>query len=159
MPLSLKNINNFTQLKKMDQSMWRSRVISRTKNTSHSLGAPAQYAECSGHFQSRILYIIIRKDKTLVCAFEDNFKQNGVNFYRSSASEHGQNITNITMIFKNQLCRFIDMYIEKIFWPTAPCRGCPEKEIWVIVGSCSVRFLNPLCLNPFTVCCIKLSSY
>ena len=38
---------------------------------------------------SRILDIIIRKDKTLVCTFEDNFKQNGVNFYRPSASEHG----------------------------------------------------------------------
>ena len=32
--------------------------------------------------------------------------------------------------FKNQLCRFIDMYIRKIFWLTAPCQGCPEKEIW-----------------------------
>ena len=29
--------------------------------------------------ESRILDIIIGKDKTLVCAFEDNFKQNGVN--------------------------------------------------------------------------------
>ena len=72
--------------------------------------------------------IIIRKDKTLVCAFEDNFKQNGVKFYRPSASEHGQNITNITMIRK-QLCDFIDMYIGKIVWPTAPCQGYPEKEI------------------------------
>ena len=31
------------------------------------------------------------------------------------------------------------MYIGKIFWPTAPCRGCPEKEIrgqgWVVFGS------------------------
>ena len=40
----------------------------------------------------------IRKDKTLICAFEDSFKQNGVNFYRSSMSEHGQNITKLTMI-------------------------------------------------------------
>ena len=52
---------------------------------------------------SRILDIIIRKDKTLFCAFEDNFKQNGVNSGQllpavASASEHGHNITNITMI-------------------------------------------------------------
>ena len=48
----MKNINNFTQWKKMDQSMWRSRARPRTKSTSRSLGAVlAQYAECSGHFQ------------------------------------------------------------------------------------------------------------
>ena len=52
MPLNIKNINNFTQWKKMDQSMWRSRARWRTKSTSRSLGAVlAQYAECSGHFQ------------------------------------------------------------------------------------------------------------
>ena len=54
-----------------------------------------------GFIQARILDIIIRwdyTDKTLVCAFEDNFKQNGVNFYRPSKSKYGQNITNITMI-------------------------------------------------------------
>ena len=40
----MKNINNFTQWKKMDQSMWRSRARSRTKSTSRSLGAVlAQY--------------------------------------------------------------------------------------------------------------------
>ena len=49
----------------------------------------------------------------------------GVNIYRPSASEHGQNITNITMIKKKkkkkqqqqqqqQLCRFIDMYIGNV---------------------------------------------
>ena len=31
------------------------------------------------------------------------------------------------------------MYIGKIFRPTAPCRGCPEKEIggqgWVLFSS------------------------
>ena len=37
--LNMKNINNFTQWKKMDQSMWRSRAWSRTKSTSRSLGA------------------------------------------------------------------------------------------------------------------------
>ena len=39
-------------MKKMDQSMWRSRAQSRTKSTLRNLGAVlAQYAECSGHFQ------------------------------------------------------------------------------------------------------------
>ena len=48
----MKNINNFTQWKKMDQPMWRLLARSRTKSTSRSLGAVlAQYAECSGHFQ------------------------------------------------------------------------------------------------------------
>ena len=52
MPLNKKNINKFYPVKKMDQSMWRSRARSRTKSTSRSLGAVlAQYAECSGHFQ------------------------------------------------------------------------------------------------------------
>ena len=31
MPINMQNINNFTQWKKMDQSMWRSRTQSRTK--------------------------------------------------------------------------------------------------------------------------------
>ena len=31
-----KNINKFYPVKKMDQSMWRSRARSRTKSTSHS---------------------------------------------------------------------------------------------------------------------------
>ena len=59
----------------------------------------------------RILDIIIRKDKTLVCAFEDNFKQNGVN--------SGQLLPDVRVPtwpkynkhhhdLKNQLCRFID---------------------------------------------------
>ena len=48
----MRNINNFTQLKRMDHSMWRSLARSRTKSTSRSLGAVlAQYAEYSGHFQ------------------------------------------------------------------------------------------------------------
>ena len=67
------------------------------------------------------------------CACVDNFKQNGV-FWRQHLptvrvwtwpkyNKHHHDL-------KNQLCRFIDIYIVKIFWPTAPCRGCPEKEIW-----------------------------
>ena len=67
------------------------------------------------------------------CACVDNFKQNGV-FWRQHLpavriwtwpkyNKHHHDL-------KNQLYRFIDMYIGKIFWPTAPCRGCPEKEIW-----------------------------
>ena len=61
-------------------------------------GSFSYYYEVYRTVHTTILDIIIRKDKTLVCAFEDNFKQNGVNFYRPYVSEHGQNITNITMI-------------------------------------------------------------
>ena len=97
----------------------------------------------------RILDILILQDKTLFCACVDNFKQNGV-FWRHCAcvdnfKQNGvfwrQHLPAVRVWtwpkynkhhhdLKNQLCRFIDMYIGKIFWPTAPCRGCPEKEIW-----------------------------
>ena len=79
---------------------------------------------------TRILDILILQDKTLFCACVDNLKQNGVFWrqqYRPSASEHGQNITNITMIKKNQLCRFIDM--ENILADGTMSR-MPRKEIW-----------------------------
>ena len=39
MPLNIKNINNFTQWKKVDHSMWGSRALSHTKSTSCSPGA------------------------------------------------------------------------------------------------------------------------
>ena len=39
MPLSIKNINNFTRWKQMNLSIWWSRVLSCTKSTSRSLGA------------------------------------------------------------------------------------------------------------------------
>ena len=98
---------------------------------------------------SRILDILILQDKTLFCACVDNFKQNG-SFWRHCAcadnfKQNGvfwrQHLPVVRLWtwskynkhhhdLKNQLCRFIDMYIGKIFWPTAPCRGCPEKEIW-----------------------------
>ena len=97
----------------------------------------------------RILDILILQDKTLSCACVNNFKQNG-GFWRHCAcadnfKQNGvfwrQHLPIIRVWtwpkynkhhhdLKNQLCRFIDMYIGKIFWPTAPCRGCPEKEIW-----------------------------
>ena len=81
------------------------------------------------HTGSRILDILMLQDKTLFCTFENNKMASfGVDIYPPSASEHGQNIANITMINKKQLCRFIHMYIGKIFWPTAPCRGCPKKR-------------------------------
>ena len=87
-----------------------------------------------------ILDILILQDKTLFCAFEDNFKQNGVNNWRQlllavhvrtwpKYNKHHHDL-------KNQLCRFIDMYIGKIFWPTAPCRGCPAPRS------------TPVALNP-----------
>ena len=86
-----------------------------------------------------------------------------LNFYRPSASEHSQNITNITMIWKTKLCCFIDMYIGKIFWPMAPCQGCPEKEIinklGTRLGCFRVRFLTPFCLNPSTVFWIQMSRH
>ena len=93
----------------------------------------------------RILDILILQDKTLFCACVDIFKENGV-FWRQHLlavrvwtwpkyNKHHHDL-------KNQLCRFIDMYTGKIFWPTAPCRGCPKKEIWGQVRSCSVRFLT-----------------
>ena len=100
----------------------------------------------------------IRKDKTLFCACVDNFKQNGVfwchcacadNFKQNGVfwSQHLPTVRVWTWPkynkhhhdLKNQLYPFVDMYIGKIFWPTAPCRGCPEKEIWrqgyVVFGS------------------------
>ena len=97
----------------------------------------------------RILDILTLQDKTLLCAFVDNFKQNGV-FWRRCAcvdnfKQNGvfwrQHLRTVRVWtwpkynkhhhdLKNHLCRFIDMYIGKIFWPTAPCQGCPEKEIW-----------------------------
>ena len=97
----------------------------------------------------RILDILILQDKTLFCACVDNFKQKG-GFWRHCAcadnfKQNGvflrQHLPVVRVWtwpkynkhhhdLKNQLCRFIDMYIGKIFWPTAPCRGCPEKEIW-----------------------------
>ena len=99
------------------------------------------YIKDSGH--------LILQDKTLFCACVDNFKQNG-GFWRHCAcvdnfKQNGvfwrQHLPVVRVWtwpkynkhhhdLKNQLCRFIDMYIGKIFWPTAPCRGCPEKEIW-----------------------------
>ena len=98
---------------------------------------------------SRILDILILQDKTLFCACVNNFKQNG-GFWRHCAcadnfKQNGvflrQHLPVVRVWtwpkynkhhhdLKKQLCRFIDMYIGKIFWPTAPCRGCPEKEIW-----------------------------
>ena len=98
---------------------------------------------------ARILDILILQDKTLFCACVDNFKEN-VGFWRHCAcadnfKQNGvflrQHLPVVRVWtwpkynkhhhdFKKQLCRFIDMYIGKIFWPTAPCRGCPEKEIW-----------------------------
>ena len=67
-----------------------------------------------------------------------------VNFYQSSASEHGQNNNKHHHNLKYQLCRFIDMYIGKIFWPTAPCQACPLKrdnqQMGDRIGSFSVRF-------------------
>ena len=98
---------------------------------------------------SRILDILILQDKTLFCACVDNFKQNG-GFWRHCAcadnfKQNGvfwrQHLPIVRVWtwpkynkhhhdLKKQLCRYIDMYIGKIFWPTAPCRGCPEKEIW-----------------------------
>ena len=97
----------------------------------------------------RILDILILQDKTLFCSCVDNFKQNG-GFWRHCAcadnfKQNGvfwrQHLPIVRVWtwpkynkhhhdLKNQLCRFIDKYIGKIFWPTAPCRGCPEKEIW-----------------------------
>ena len=60
----------------------------------------------------RILDIIIRKDKTLVCAFEDNFKQNGVNIGQLLPAVGFQTCPKYNKHhhdLKNQLCRFIDM--------------------------------------------------
>ena len=102
-----------------------------------------------GLTEARILDILILQDKTLFCACVDNFKQNG-GFLRHCAcadnfKQNGvfwrQHLPAVRVWtwpkynkhhhdLKKQLCRFIDMYIGKIFWPTAPCRGCPEKEIW-----------------------------
>ena len=120
----------------------------------------------SSHLELRVvprfLDMIIRKDKTLVCTFEDNSKQNGVN--------SGQLLTAIRVRtwpkynkhhhdLKNQLCRLIDMYIRKIFGRRHHVEDAQKKRFGDRVGSCSVRFLTPLCLNPFTVRCIKLSGY
>ena len=98
---------------------------------------------------SRILDILILQDKTLSCACVDNFKQNGGFWCHCACADNlkqngvfwRQHLPIVRVWtwpkynkhhhdWKNQLCRFIDMYIGKIFWPTAPCRGCPEKEIW-----------------------------
>ena len=85
------------------------------------------------------------------------------NFYWPSASEHGQSITNTTMIWKPTM-PLIDMYIRKIFWLTAPSmsrmpRKRDNQQIGDRVGLFSVRFLTPLCLNPSTVCWIQMSHY
>ena len=98
---------------------------------------------------TRILDILILQDKTLSCACVDNFKQNGgfwchcacADNFKQNGGFWRQHLPIVRVWtwpkynkhhhdWKNQLCRFIDMYIGKIFWPTAPCRGCPEKEIW-----------------------------
>ena len=105
--------------------------------------------------EPRVLDIIMRKDKTLVCTFEDNFKQNGIN--------SGQLLPAVCILtwpkynkhhhdLKNQQCCLIDLYIRKIFWPTAPCQGCPEKEIInrLVTGLlCSVRFFVSILLKSF----------
>ena len=92
---------------------------------------------------------LLLQDKTLSCACVDNFKQNGGFWCHCACADNfkqngvfwRQHLLIVRVWtwpkynkhhhdWKNQLCRFIDMYIGKIFWPTAPCRGCPEKEIW-----------------------------
>ena len=121
------------------------------KNNEKKIVTPASsWNRGHEYLKSRILDIIIRKDKTLICAFKDNFKQNGINSGQLKLlvvriltwpkyNKHHHDL-------KNQLCCFIDMYIGKIFWPTAPCQGCPEKErinklgtgqvqSWVVFGS------------------------
>ena len=101
----------------------------------------------------------IRNDKTLFCACVDNFKQNGVFWHHCACvdkfEQNGvfwrQRLPTVCVWtwpkynkhhhdLKKQICRFIDMYTGKIFWPTAPCRGCPEKEIWG-TGLGRVRFV------------------
>ena len=83
------------------------------------------------HYNQGFWTYNIRTDKTLVCACVDNFKQNGIFWHQHlpavriwtwpKYNKHHHDL-------KNQVCRLVDMYIGKIFWPTAPCRGCPEKE-------------------------------
>ena len=91
----------------------------------------------------------ILQDKTLFCACVDNFTQNGVFWHHCACADNfkqngvfwRQHLPAVRVWtwpkynkhhhdLKKQLCRFIDMYIGKIFWSTAPCRECPEKEIW-----------------------------
>ena len=52
---------------------------------------------------------------------------------------------------KNQVCRYMNMYIKNNFWVTAPCQGCPEKrDIHQLVSGvlpCSARFLSRVCLS------------
>ena len=110
---------------------------------------PVKFTMMSLPTWSRILDILILQDKTLFCACVDNFKQNGIcwrhcacvdNFKQNGVfwRQHLPAVRVWTWSkynkhhhdLKNQLCRFIDMYIGKIFWPTVPCRGCPEKELW-----------------------------
>ena len=57
-------------------------------------------------------------------------KQNGVTFlHQLLQTLHVRtNITNITMIWKTNYAT-LEIWIRKIFWPTAPWQGCPEKEI------------------------------
>ena len=89
--------------------------------------------------------ILKLQDKTLFCAFEDNFKQNGV-FWRQHLpavriwtwpkyNKHHHDL-------KNQLCRFIDMYIGKIFWQRHHVGNAQKKRFGDRVRSCSVRFLT-----------------
>ena len=127
---------------------------SNNKLSHHLVGTQMSHWQplsCSRFYptQPRILDILILQDKTLSCACVDNFKQNGGFWCHCACADNfKQNVVfwrqHLPIVhvwtwpkynkhhhdWKKQLCRFIDMYIGKIFWPTAPCRGCPEKKIW-----------------------------
>ena len=119
---------------------WEHSVLTKKVKKGELPSTPTCY-----HTWSRILDIIICKDKTLVCEFEDSFKQNGINSGQLLPGVRVQTWPKYNKHhhdLKNQLCRFIEMYIGKIFWPTAPCQACPQKKkstnwgrSWVVFGS------------------------
>ena len=154
-----KNKSNKISVKQTAKTMPTKREINELKferNPSWNPWAKTQLASTAVRLEmnTRILDILILQDKTLICAFTtilNKMASFGVNIYRPSASEHGQNITIITMNFKNQLCHFIDMYIGKIFWPMAPCRRCPERDLGTGLGR--AWFVFWLSKTSFAVVC------